>query len=494
MKMNNSLFRHTLMGLLVIISLLSLGACNKDEAIKWVDLRYKTADSYMLTASDPQPITIQVKSTDPWIVYSNHKDWCSISPDNGVPETTFDVTIIYTDNTELDDRIDTITIKSDYWIGKEIKVTQKGIAYLDLEVAQDILIGKEDNSTYTFKVKTNQKWTAAVTEGKEWLSITKGVSGELDGEVTLMCTGNKGEKRYGKITIYDRHGGIAAEVACTQDGAQLDPETMALRADHTQQQIVLPVVANTEWTVTKDDDDMSWYSFEQTEFNGTQNLVIILDENTRTTVRKATFTLSTKQVEGTIPAIRNIVLKQANNPVVEHHRFDDPANWPVKNGTISFANGEITCTAGRVTRDGFAPGYYSFHIKSMTADAHSALFFTYTPYAPYDALEIRWHLNMAAGKTNYSTSPWTPVIDRNKSFDKSLGSYTLGLNLERSEKPGLMKIKWYLDGVLMDSYDNTQDDRVFPYGSNALVYLGSSAGTVVYDWWEYTAPIEWGDE
>lgn len=494
MKINeNNRCRYILKGMLLIISLLLLGSCNKDsEVIKWVDLRYKTEDSYILEASDPQPVVIQVKSTDLWEVYSNHKDWCTISPDNGQPGKIFDVTITYKNNTGLDDRVDTITIKSDYWIGKEIQIIQKGIAFLSLEDEQDFLIGKDENSTRTFKIKSNQKWTTAVTEGEDWLAIISGESGEMNGDVTVKCKANRGEKRYGKVIVYDRHGVAFAEVVCIQDGVQLDPEQSSLRAMYSTRQIVLSVVSNSEWFVTKD-DDVDWYSFEQTEFNGSQNLVITLEENTGATLRKATFTLSTKQIEGVTPIIRTIVLKQANNPLPVRHEFDDSGSWEVNNGTVTFADGDLTCSNGRVTRGGFAPGYYSFRIKSMTADTQSTLFFTYTPYAPYESLEIRWHLNMATGKTNYSTSPWTPVIDRNKNFDKSKKSYTLGLNLIRSEKPGLMKIEWYLDDVLMDSYDNTEGDRIFPYGENAFVYLGSAPGTVVYDWWEYTAPIEWGD-
>lgn len=477
---------RTCMGTLIILLSLFTQSCQDDEAMKWVDLRYKADDSYTIPADGTQTVNIQVKSTDPWIIYSNHSDWCTISPNEGEASELYDVQITYKPNTALDDRTDTITIKSDYWIGKEVAVTQKGIAYMTLEDDQDFFLTKEENSTRTFKVKTNQKWSTVVTEGSEWLSIASGETGELDGEVTVSCKVNKGEKRYGKVVVYDRHGVATVEVACTQDGVQLDPESTSIRTDHTAHEIILPIVSNTEWTVTKDNADAEWYSFKQTEFNGTQNLVIQLDANMGSSVMKATFTLSTKVVEGVTPITRTITLKQANEAIAIRHEFDDPNNWTKQNGTTDFANGELTCSPGRVTRDNFAPGYYSFHIKSMTDDAQSVIFFT------YGSNEIRWHLNMGTGKTNYSTSPWTPIIERNKTFDKSLKNYTLGLNLTKSETDGLMKIEWYLNGVLMDSYDNGNGVS-FNYAS-AFTYLGSSAGTVVYDWWEYTAPIDWGDE
>lgn len=488
-KFNNIKLRHTLTGMLAIAGVFSLGSCSKDDgAVKSVDLRYKTADEYTVDAAPSAPITIQVKSTDPWIVYSSHPDLCTISPDQGEPDQIYDVNITYKENTALDDRTDTITIKSDYWIGKEIKITQKGIAYLTLEDDKEFLIGKDENSSKTFKVKSNQKWTAAVTEGSEWMSITSGTPGETDGSVTVTCVANQGEQRHGKISVYDRHGVERATVDCTQDGVQISPEWVLQHTDYSAHRITLHVVSNTEWSVSKDDADMDWYSFSQTSFNGTQDLVINLDENPATALRVAAFTLTTKQVEGVDPVIRKIILKQGNNPVVTHHTFDDPENWTTDKGTVNFANGEMTAITGRVTRDNFAPGYYSFHIKSMTGDAQSVIFFT------YGEKEVRWHLNMSTGKTNYSTAPWTPVIDHNKTFDKSKGSYTLGLNLTKSENPEFMKIEWYLDGVLMYSYNSDYQNITFPYGKNAFIFIGSSAGTVVYDWWEYTAPIDWGDE
>ena len=115
-------------------------SCSEKEPMKWVDLRFLAEDRYELTASDPEPIVLQVKSTDPWTVYGQHQDWCAISPAEGGPDELFEVTVTYTDNTGLDDRIDTLIIQSDYWIGKWVEVFQHGTAYLDFENAEDIML------------------------------------------------------------------------------------------------------------------------------------------------------------------------------------------------------------------------------------------------------------------------------------------------------------------------------------------------------------------
>ena len=57
---------RTLLGTLILISSWSVQSCKDDEPIKWVDLRYKAADSYTIAASGEETVSIQVKSTDPW--------------------------------------------------------------------------------------------------------------------------------------------------------------------------------------------------------------------------------------------------------------------------------------------------------------------------------------------------------------------------------------------------------------------------------------------
>lgn len=70
---------------------------------------------------------------------------------------------------------------------------------------------------------SNQKWTAKVTDGEEWLSISQGASGMENGTVELKATPNTGAMRYGVVTLYDRNGDKQQEVNITQDGVQIEP-------------------------------------------------------------------------------------------------------------------------------------------------------------------------------------------------------------------------------------------------------------------------------
>lgn len=474
----------------VLLSILAAGtsflmnSCSDDEAVKRVDLRYRAKENYTLSAVNPESIKIQVKSSDQWMVFSDHPDWCTISPDQGEAETTFDVVIQYKENTALDDRIDTITVQSDYWVGTWITVLQKGIAYLNTENADDILLSKKEGAgaEATFHVLANQKWTAKITEGEDWLSVKGATEGTNDGTITIAALTNQGEKRYGTVTLYDRHHVVRQTVKVTQDGIQIDPDITSFREDYEEHAIEINVISNGVWTVSKDDDSQEWYSFSDTSFDGNGKLVVSLSTNSGTAIRKATFKLSSEIQPGKEPLVRTITVKQAYNGT-EHYEFnvEEGKKWNISNGTCSFSADGFYSKVGRIIRSGMQPGYYSFHIKRMAANAQTVIFVT------QGANEIRWHLNMATGKTNYSTAPYSALTQ--KSFDKSKGSYTLGLKLTKAEN-GNTNIAWYLDGVLCATYPGTLG---IEYGSSLTIYVGTNISEATYDWWEYVPDYEWGD-
>lgn len=477
---------RTLLGtLLLICSSWSVQSCKDDDPVKWVDLRYKAEDTYTIAASGEEKVAIQVKSTDPWEVYSNHADWCTITPDKGEPGDVYDVEISYKANTALDDRIDTITIKSDYWIGKEVTVIQKGIAYLTLENAEEFLLDKQ-GTVRSFQVKSNQNWTAAVTVGGEWLSIQSGESGSQDGTVTLKALENQGEQRTGTVTVYDRHGVEVATVECIQEGIVLTPATLSLRALYNDATVTLHVESNGEWMVEKESEDAEWYSFEKTSYSGSEDIVIRLQENTGSAVLKATFRILSKTEAGTEPVVKTITLKQGNKTEAKRYDFVED-EWTVSAGKPVFADGGVTFTYQgancRISREGMKPGYYVFHIKSSEEKAKCQLYFL------YGEKEVRWMLFKGDGDNARCGTSDGGV--QQIPFNDKKSEYAVGLNVLEGDTDGTMKLEWYLDGELLrrvPSYAGAE------YGSNAQIILGVSGGSATYDWWEYTAPIEWGDE
>ncbi len=464
--------------------LMNLSSCDEDsEPLKSVDLRYNPQDSYYLPASGADPVVFQVKSSDPWEVYGT-KDWITVTPAQGGPGEIYDVSVACSDNTGLDDRTDTITVKSDYWIGKQFAIIQKGIAYLNLSNNNDTILTK-DIDTKSFTVNSNQDWSTEIDSEIDWLSIVSGSSGTLNGDVTVQTVVNKGEQRSGKVFVYDRHHVKMDSITFVQDGVLLRPETLLIKSLYDVKTVNLSVESNADWTVVKGNEDIEWYSITTNSFTGNGNIEIVLDDNAGTGVRSTELILSTVPFPGTEPVVRTVVLKQGNNPLPVRYEFADSdlgTRWQTNQGTPVF-NGDATFASARVTQGNMGPGLYSFRLKQMSADAYSTIYFT------YGSMEIRWHVSASSGVTDFSTSPWTPQESKNVAIDISQ-PHTLSLNL--TDNNGDMQVEWILDGTVLSTYV-ANSGFVVPYGAESFTYLGGSAGSCVYDWYEYTVPIDWGE-
>lgn len=460
-----------------------LQSCEDDEATKWVDLRYRVEDSYLVEASNPESFSFQVKSTDPWEVFGKY-DWYTISPDKGEAGETYTVTISCKENTSLDDRIDTINIKSDYWTGKQFVLTQKGTAYLNVE-GVDLI--NQEGDPMTFDILSNQKWTAKVTEGDIWLSIKSGTSGELNGKITVECTPNTGEMRTGIVTIYDRHGKVTKEVECTQDGVLLTPATPEngkwFAIYEQEQDLIVPVQSNAEWIVYKDNEvDDDWYDFEKTSFSGSDNLVIKVSEHKGSSVRTGTIILATKADEGATPLTKVVKFKQANPKVPEVH--------------------DMNVTLGeRYGPQGLMPGRYNFYLEPFGA-ANINLFFI------WGSVELRYHI--LNKKTQLSTTPWcsdvfneSAACTRDVNTDKA---NVLSFEIQKMETGTgtWVYTEWILnDEVIakaisdgLNDVNGTSDTWKVPFeqissGGNFLIR--ASGGNAIFTKWEYIAPLVWGD-
>ena len=76
-------------------------------------------------------------------------------------------------------------------------------------------------------------------------------------------------------------------------------------------------------------------------------------------------------------------------------------------------------------------------------------------------------------------------------FNNKKSEYTVEMSILEGAPSGSMKLEWHLDGALLRSIPSYTG---VAYGTNAQIILGVAKGTATYEWWEYTAPIEWGDE
>lgn len=516
MKPINGIFRILALGWAIV----SLAACAKDNTDPVVDLRYDVEDEYIRDHTNPETVTLRVRSLyTPWEVSgSETADWYTITPSHGEAGETAIVTITLKNNPDLDDREDTIYIKSDYWTGKQFRLFQHGTAFLE---ADDMNV-VQDGDEYELAVLSNQKWSAAVTDGEAWLTINSGTSGENNGTIKFATRTNKGEQRPGTITIYDRYDRPTKLVTITQNGYVLSPiypedpdpneETVSwIRLYHEAQTIEIPVESNAHWVVAKENPDFDdWYELAETEFDNDGTIRVILSENTTSAVRTATLVLNTESDDPeAIPVVKTVKFKQANLPVPE----TQGSNITV-NGTPQLAS-DLEC------------GRYDFTVVGA-AGASMQLNFVFPNVSQESgaAYELRYWTNSndfeKDGLPIMSSTPWLPnpcnidVCNKDQLpdflFDKS-EEHKLSLEISKrreNNEDGTYKIwpcfTWYLDDVVVHNKNGLQGSIVpgmitnTAHKWNTIVYDDLNDGhirinangkfTILH--WEYTAPINWG--
>lgn len=476
--------------------------------MKWVDLRYRAEDSYSLPWESPEAFIFLVKSTDPWTVRSYNPDWCTITPAEGegnpviVDAETYTVTVQYKDNAQLDDRVDTLEIKSDYWVGKLITVYQKGNAYLDVKDEEQTLEISEEGGELAFNVKANQDWSAEVIEGGDWLAVTSGATGSLDGSVELSVEENTGEKRYGAVSVLDRHGVERVVVKVTQNGVQLDPATFEVRAAHNQESMNLQSF-QMPLGRQKTDDKAQWFTIENPENTGEAVLRIVLNDNAGTSIRKTTLKLTTIAEPGEPVVVREVVLKQAYLQIPQRTIFDDSemSYWRPDKGVNPVYLGEQgtyfeATTSGsvyaRLYRSDMPMGTHTFRWHSFSADARVRLWWTFG-----NNNEIKYNLKGngdGTGYTEISTSPSGPDSDfvNVEGVDMTV-PHEMTVKFTPSEiNEGYCHVQFILDGVEFQSFD-TGDGAVMEctWMKEIGMYFGCYTGNAICEWYDYTEPFSW---
>ncbi|QZT38175.1 hypothetical protein K5X82_04555 [Halosquirtibacter xylanolyticus] len=462
-------------------------SCSEEEEEEFtiVDLRYNPKDKYQLSSADAEEIKFEVKSSHPWKVFGK-ENWYTINPESGPQDQIFMVSIKVEDNTLLDDRVDTITIKSDYWVGKRFTIEQKGIARLEAKHDNDRVL-KSVGDQCTFTIESNQEWSCEVTDGGDWLSIDSGIEGSHDGEVMVSSTENKGEERTAIVTVYDRHKKEAAQISVRQAGVRLVPGELEWRESHRAHEIEIKVESNTQWTIAKPDFDV-WYKITSgVDYSGTQSIKIQFDENSGISVRKSSLTLKTVSEDPSVkPLVKTIVLKQAPTPSPEHTELNKGFLKSKKAaGTPIYENGDMICSGkkNRVILWLDRLGTHTFRIKSMAKGSYPVWYII----DGWGKKELRYHLDTNKGLTKSSVTtqiggtlvgPNVP-LDINKAHD---------LSVRISSIDGMLKYELALDGEHFSSVQTT-----IPENKRLRVYLGANKGDCTWDWYEYYPLVKWDE-
>ena len=487
-----------------------------EEPEKIVDLRYRAQDSYDLPATGAKAFTILVASTEPWTVTSAHPDWCIISEEEGdasdpalVHEGKAEATTIrvqYYDNTFLDDREDKITIQSDYWIGKEITVRQKGSAFLTVseeDLDQDVT--KQGGDHY-IHIQSNQDWSVRVTDG-DWVTVTEGATGNGTGVATVSAAENSSELRYAEVTVYDRHDVATALIRFTQDGVQLVPLATEIRAGYDQLSGELEVLSNAKWIVTKESEADDWFQILTPSGEGDGKIQLSFTQNDGEALRSAVIILKNVVAhEGDFAATKEIKVKQAYKitPVRVMFNSDELGNWssdwtnaPSYNKDLG---GTLFTAKARLHNSSKPFGNYTFHWSAITQNPASETTVRVRHWFCFnEGAELKADIRPGDGKVSYDVNA---AGDGNK---PSLNAYTdldFTQPVEITYKfdpsgAGFCHVTYLVNGKETNSFDTSESLlRTITWGTTINLYIGvdnENSGSAVLEWYEYTPPMNWED-
>lgn len=505
---------------LCICMLLLMASCDDEQDMKSVDLRYNPESKYVFSAKGTETYQFQVKSTDLWKVYGK-SDWCMISPEEGAPGEIFDVTLSCKENESLDDRTDTLTVQSDYWVGTQFVVLQKGTAYLMLtpetggdveedEEGQYVYFNKDEAQTAVMKVAANQKWSVSIPEDAEWLEVAGNTSGENDGSFTLSVSPNGGEQRECVVTLLDRNGKISdppATFRIVQEGIVLQTDETYSRVDTKGGEISFTVKSNSKWTARKGNESDDWYTIVSPsgEQDGDGQLILDVSSNNNTSFKTADIIIETVAESGAVSISKTISIKQGYEPIADEYPFDEEEGkkWVTRSGSVTFGSEGATMSGGmQCSQPNMPLGTYSFYLKSMSSDANPFINLC-TSQPAWN--EVSFILRGPSRKADARTMPWAPGTE--DQYDKTDVDITQPhvLTVKLYDKEGQVKIEWWFDGEYMTEhwgrYESTTPG-VNPFDwptavveNRVEVFFGlfDTAGSCTFEKYTYQKPLDWND-
>ena len=490
------------------------GCAQKEpEAFQAVDLRYRAESEYNLAATGAKAFTIVVTSSAPWTVTSAHPDWCIISEESGDASpadsvlvgrgTKTSVRVQYYDNLDLDDRVDKITIQSDYWVGKVITVNQKGIAYLSVPADELEIPVTKAGGNYSFHVNANQNWSAEVTGGR-WLSIAEGATGSGNGVVTVTAEDNASELRYAQVTVYDRNKFPMVTVNFTQDGVQLVPAANEIRAGYDQLSASVDITANAKWQVMKGPDEADWFSIDTPTGEGNGTIRITLTQNDGNAIRKSSILVRNVSSNPDDPVVeKEILVKQAYK--VAPQRFivndDEIAKWDLEwaNKPVYTKDvGTLFVAQSRLHRSGMPFGTYTFRWSNFTVDPAASEGLRMRHWFCFsESAELKFDIRPVDGKISFDVNAAgdgnKPSIDAYTAVD-----FTQPIEITYKFDPSgaeYCKVTYLVNGVEAATFETSENLlRTVKWGSDINMYFGvDKSGSAVCEWYEYTAPLNWDE-
>ncbi|MFI3280671.1 MAG: BACON domain-containing carbohydrate-binding protein [Rikenellaceae bacterium] len=531
---NNRVSRWAV-ALSVLVGFAACSTDNTDSDKEWVDPRYRNLeDSYTIAADGSEQITFEIKSNMEWWVYNTNEDWCTISPESGDdPDTTYEVTLNYSANSDLEDRVDTFFLKSDYWVFKEIEVTQKGVATLSIDKESDFISNDGDLAKGTLIITTNQNWSVEITDGGDWLSFDAGTttSGSGDGSsiaeysVAYSAVQNEVEQRSATIEVYNRNDEVQYTYIVTQDGLLLTTTDELYFFDYTGGEVTLPINTNLEWMVEVV-STTAWItnleavnSLDYPDGDVEDHVKLTLSTNngeSRAVYLRLTSQMNVAGIEEIVYYV-GVVQGSGATPEVTYLNTSDTFaslgtnNWYLYAGTapsiVAGAQGVGYCsftTAGRVmTYPSEIPfGRYDITVSDVEGNSASTFFFFlqfdstsanyvgFNLYAgEYKAAIVTGGANLTGWPSSYSPSALEALNDAFAGYSIT-DTHKIGVNIYQGDL-GYLCYEWYIDDILILSESGTTWlNDTYSCILNMVVGVNGTTTGRFYSY-SYTAPSEY---
>ncbi len=430
------------------------------------DLRFANiVEEYHFSASSAKVDSFEVKSLyHKWEIKGNAEDpWYNINPSTGDAGMLYKVGISTNTNTDLDDRLDTLTLISADWEGKTFVIFQKGSAFLQT-VVNDSILAEDIGDQLSFYIESNQNWSASIAEDIDWMAIEGASAGNGIGTITLKSIKENGSlRRSGIINLYDRNDVLVDWVTIYQNGIFLEfattPEQFPLAGGNAE----IAVNSNTAWNVIIPEGAESWLSVDETGGNKNETLNFTIAENSGEV--RSTYVM----VESNSGLIKDSLLISQNGAILITEEFFAASANSINNVTFN-SDGSATLTAPPGSgsknlvskRDDFSYGKYTINFSNyQMAITNSTMLVSICP-----PNELRGGVAWGSFAKPTFSDGWASVYwltngfgsQKNKRFDTDLprdGIEKFIIDVKRSATAGIVDVDFYVNDQLLKSVQGT---------------------------------------
>ena len=297
--------------------------------------------------------SFSVESNISWTVSNSEPSWLTVSPSSGSLNGT--VTVKVDPNTSTvtstPQRTATITISGGN-IVRTITLKQDGFD-ASLSVSETSINFSDAAGKHTCSITSNINWKVSQSTAS-WLSVSP-TSGSKDSTITVTATANTStEQRTATITISG--GDITHTLNVIQSGAALSISTTSLYFSDQPEHKTFTIKSDTSWVVSK---DVSWLTVSPTSGSKEGTVTVTSDENTSTSRREATITVSGGNITRTIKvsqsgfvvslSVSNASLSFSSAPEKRSFTITSNTSWEVSSNaqswlTVSPSSGSLNGT------------------------------------------------------------------------------------------------------------------------------------------------------